>query len=83
MTQNLNTIIGQYQAQKASCEAEIQKLNLELAVGENNVKTLLGQAQEVFGTTDINMLNNMLTNLTTEFDAVSAELNNLNNKPQG
>lgn len=83
MTQNLNTIIGQYQAQKASCEAEIQKLNLELAVGENNVKTLLGQAQEIFGTTDINMLNNMLTNLTTEFDAVSAELNNLNNQPQG
>lgn len=83
MTQNLNTIIGQYQAQKASCEAEIQKLNLELAVGENNVKTLLGQAQEIFGTTDINMLNNMLTNLTTEFDAVSAELNNLNNQSQG
>lgn len=80
--QNLNNIIQQYQAQKASCEAEIQKLNTELAIGENTLNTLLAKCNETFGTTDTTMLNNILLNLTTEVDALTQELNNLNNNGQ-
>lgn len=77
--QNLNNLIQQYQTQRAACETEIARLNTELAIGENNLNNLMNKAQETFGTTDINMLNTMLTNLTTEVDVLTNQLNQLNN----
>lgn len=77
--QNLNNLIQQYQTQRAACETEIARLNTELAIGENNLNNLMNKAQETFGTTDINMLNTMLANLTTEVDVLTNQLNQLNN----
>lgn len=80
-SQNLNSIIQQFQNQKASIDAELQKLTTELAVMENNLSNHLNLAQEKFGTTDINVLNTILTNLTVESEALSNELNALNQNP--
>lgn len=75
---NLGSTIQQYQAQRNTCEAESQKLATEVAVLQNNYDQLLAAAREKFGTDDPAMLNNMLINLTTESEALQAELNNLN-----
>lgn len=77
-TQNLNTTIQQFTAQKQSCEAELQKINVELGISNSNLQGLLATAQEQFGTQDLNMLNTLLVNLTTEYDTLTAELNLLN-----
>lgn len=81
-TQNINGIIQQYQSQKASCETELARVNTEIAVSDNNIKQLMATAQEQFGTTDINMLNTILVNLTNEFDTLTNELNSLSVAPQ-
>lgn len=78
--QNLNSMIQQYQQQRAACESEMNKLQTELAIGENTLNSLLTKCQETFGTTDLNMLNTMLLNLTTEVETLTVELNNLNNQ---
>ena len=80
--QNLNNVIQQYQSQKATIDTELQRLTTELAIMENNLSTQMALAQEKFGTDDINMLNQMLINLTTECDALSTELNNINSGMQ-
>ena len=75
---NINAVIQQYTTQKQSCEAELNKINTELAISDNNLQQFLAAAQEQFGTQDINMLNTILTNLTTEYDTLTNELNGLN-----
>ena len=75
---NINATISQFQQQKQSRESELQKINTELAISDNNLKTFLGTAQEQFGTQDIGMLNTILANLTTEFDTLTNELNGIN-----
>lgn len=82
MSTNINNTIQQYQQQKASVDTELQKINTDIAVSENNLKNLQSKAFEMFGTNDANMLATMLTNLTTEFDTLTTELNNLNNSNQ-
>lgn len=77
MQQNVNTTIQQYNQQKTSCEAELNKLNTDLAIAENTLKTIMDSAQEKFGTTDLNQLGTILSNLNTEFDALSNELNGI------
>ena len=77
MQTNVNTTIQQYNQQKASCEAELNTLNTDLAIAENTLKTIMDSAQEKFGTTDLNQLGTILSNLNTEFDALSNELNGI------
>jgi methyltransferase-like protein len=74
-TNNINNMIQQYQQQKNACELEIRKLQTDLAIGESNLKQLLEKAQETFGTTDPNMLNTILSNLTAEVDSLTTQLN--------
>ena len=81
--QNINAVIAQYTQQKQSCEAELQKINVELGISDANLKNLLATAQEQFGTQDINMLNQMLVSLNTEYDTLSNELNAINMQCQG
>lgn len=81
--QNINAVIAQYTQQKQSCEAELQKINVELGISDANLKNLLATAQEQFGTQDINMLNQMLVSLNTEYDTLSNELNAINMQGQG
>ena len=80
--QNINAIISQFTQQKQSCEAELQKINVELGISDANLKNLLATAQEQFGTQDINMLNQMLVSLNTEYDTLSNELNSINMQGQ-
>ncbi len=77
---NLNGTIQQYQSQKTACEAELNKLNTDLAISENTLKTIMASAQETFNTTDLNALSGILSNLNTEFDALNNELNGINNQ---
>lgn len=81
--QNINAVIAQYTQQKQSCEAELQKINVELGISDANLKNLLATAQEQFGTQDVNMLNQMLVSLNTEYDTLSNELNAINMQGQG
>ena len=75
---NLNGVIQQYTQQKAACEAELNRLNTDLAISENTLQTIMATAQEMFGTTDLNQLGTILTNLNTEYDALNNELNGIN-----
>ncbi len=77
---NLNGQIQQYTQQKAACEGELNRLNTDLAISENTLKTIMASAQETFGTVDLNQLGTILSNLNTEYDALNNELNGINNQ---
>lgn len=82
MSTSIGTTLSQFTQQKSACEAELQKINVELGISDSNLKNLLAQAQEQFGTQDITMLNTILTNLTTEYDTLTNDLNTLNMNAQ-
>lgn len=76
---NLSATISQYQNEKASCEAQIATLNTELAVSQSHLNQLKEKSIATFGTDDINQLNGIYTNLSTEYTALEKELTELNN----
>lgn len=76
---NLSSTISKYQNEKSSCEAQLSTLNTELAIAQNNLGQLKEKAVATFGTDDIQQLNIMYTNLSTEYTALEKELADINN----
>lgn len=76
---DLNNSIASYQAQKASCEAELQKVTTDLAVANSNLQQIEQQATHLFGTSDINTLTTQMQNLIIEQQSLEKELNLLAN----
>lgn len=71
-------IIAQYQAQKQQCEISLQEANTQLAISNNQLEQLKLQAEQQFGTSDVNKLNHILIELNNQKAAYEAELQKLN-----
>lgn len=69
--------VSKYQSEKASCESQLHTLNTEIAVSKNNFAQLEEKAKATFGTSDINELNNIYANLSTEYTALENDLNQI------
>lgn len=76
---NLSATISKYQTEKSSCEAHMNTLNTELAIAQNNLGQLKEKAIATFGTDDINQLNGIYNNLSTEYTALEKELADISN----
>ena len=71
-------LIAMYIANKQQCERDIQEANTQLAISNNQLETLLRQAENQFGTKDLNQLNQILIDLTNQKVIFEEELSKLN-----
>ena len=71
--QNIDNKIKQYENAKIRYESKIKELDNKLAVLENEAKQLETQMVEVFSTTEIEVAEKKLNDMTTEIEKLEAE----------
>lgn len=77
-SQELNTVINNYQNQKAACEQDLQKVSIDIGIAEKNLAQMSQQAITLFGTDNIDQLSTQLQTIITEQQSLEEELNLLN-----